>query len=929
MKKTLLLIFALVTSIGMAWGQNLSQGKYVHLLPNGTSNVTESNLQGLTNGNTDDDVQLATFANETLSPIQAFYIDLGEVKDLSRVVIYWEGALCTNYSIKGSTTTGESNSPEWDKDFGTYSVARGSTHSETHEAPENFSTRYIKFEPANNGSTEGYSNPNWTVKMREFQVFGTEIQILSGLEFDQNIKKAGTSQSFIAKPLDQNGNEITTGSFTFSISPSAGVTFSQNGNTLTITASQGVYTITATDGENNITVPIGLASAPDDPSIDSDKAFVIYSEALGYGQAGSDASVGYRDPHSSSWSMYNWGENRNSIVFRQVGAFGISRPGLSATNMADIVSLEFDMFSTKAVNDAQLEIEDCYNSGHVPGLTFDVVAGWHHYSIPIDPTRTNFSPAKWMFFYLANPKDENIDILIDNVYYSTVPPAPAGKSVTFIKPDGWSSVYVWAWKGTPNEEGYENFTGGTWPGEAATDNQDGTFTWTTTGDPEKIIFSDNGNLQTSTFTFIDGATYDSGGNVKRGYYIVGTMNSWTLSDEFKMTKNDAQTSYNEYMFEKLSLESSDEFKINYSADGVTKSSSYYPTNNITGYKGPYNVYFCPEGGRDGWLNGYVYMQQTYNVVVDGNKATVTGDINAGNLDAVKAAVGMSTYVDVSGATIETDFSTDNPNALYLYATAEAAAAATHTPNPVRYDGSRFYVAPQGLTFTDAPATSLIPENAFSSLSSDHMVTINRSIAGNKYVTSFMSRAASPGYPMVATLAEGLEAYELKAAEAGLLTFSKVTGALETNKGYVIHNTTSDPLTLTWDSHQNDQIYLDNAGNQDPASVDPVNGVKIVGTMHTITTESELDQWILSGNEIKKGTGAKISPYRAYFTGVTLPALGKASAVFVDGETTKIGSINANGEISVEDGIIYNLAGQRVQNPTKGIYIINGKKVVIK
>ena len=30
-----------------------------------------------------------------------------------------------------------------------------------------------------------------------------------------------------------------------------------------------------------------------------------------------------------------------------------------------------------------------------------------------------------------------------------------------------------------------------------------------------------------------------------------------------------------------------------------------------------------------------------------------------------------------------------------------------------------------------------------------------------------------------------------------------------------------------------------------------------------------------------------------------------------------------------DGIYYNLAGQRVAQPTKGLYIVNGKKVVIK
>ncbi len=30
-----------------------------------------------------------------------------------------------------------------------------------------------------------------------------------------------------------------------------------------------------------------------------------------------------------------------------------------------------------------------------------------------------------------------------------------------------------------------------------------------------------------------------------------------------------------------------------------------------------------------------------------------------------------------------------------------------------------------------------------------------------------------------------------------------------------------------------------------------------------------------------------------------------------------------------DGVFYNIAGQRVAQPTKGLYIVNGKKVVIK
>jgi len=33
--------------------------------------------------------------------------------------------------------------------------------------------------------------------------------------------------------------------------------------------------------------------------------------------------------------------------------------------------------------------------------------------------------------------------------------------------------------------------------------------------------------------------------------------------------------------------------------------------------------------------------------------------------------------------------------------------------------------------------------------------------------------------------------------------------------------------------------------------------------------------------------------------------------------------------SLENAVYYNLQGHRVLNPTKGLYILNGKKVVIK
>lgn len=319
--------------------------------------------------------------------------------------------------------------------------------------------------------------------------------------------------------------------------------------------------------------------------------------------------------------------------------------------------------------------------------------------------------------------------------------------------------------------------------------------------------------------------------------------------------------------------------------------------------------------------------KTYDVLVNGDKAAVLGTISSSNLSEFKTSVGNAAIVDISGATIASDIdvlTTNNVNALFEYADNASASAATKTTNSVYYSDVRFYGAPNGLTFVDDPANvPLLPEKAYCDFNGNSVV-INRSIAAGKYVTSFMSNIAGD---FVASLADGLEAYELTAAQAGQLTFTKVE-SISNGKGYVIHNTTSGALDMTWRSTGINALLDNYIPNQAEGDVTEVGGVKILGTMHTITTDGS--QWILSGNEIKKGTGAKISPYRAYFTGVTPPNPSTpARAIFLDGETTKIGSINANGEINVENGIIYNLAGQRVQNPTKGIYIINGKKVVIK
>ena len=66
------------------------------------------------------------------------------------------------------------------------------------------------------------------------------------------------------------------------------------------------------------------------------------------------------------------------------------------------------------------------------------------------------------------------------------------------------------------------------------------------------------------------------------------------------------------------------------------------------------------------------------------------------------------------------------------------------------------------------------------------------------------------------------------------------------------------------------------------------------------------------------------PFRAYFKKKTAATV--KAALFIDGVATAIEGINADDN---NDATIFNLAGQRVQKAQKGIYIVNGKKVLVK
>lgn len=101
------------------------------------------------------------------------------------------------------------------------------------------------------------------------------------------------------------------------------------------------------------------------------------------------------------------------------------------------------------------------------------------------------------------------------------------------------------------------------------------------------------------------------------------------------------------------------------------------------------------------------------------------------------------------------------------------------------------------------------------------------------------------------------------------------------------------------------------------------------TTKTFTSaDNTTSRFVATGNElVTPNENSTLKSLRCYFT---VPAAATARSLTFDideeGGTTSINTVQGSG---VMVNGYYNLNGQRVAQPTKGLYIVNGKKVVIK
>lgn len=175
----------------------------------------------------------------------------------------------------------------------------------------------------------------------------------------------------------------------------------------------------------------------------------------------------------------------------------------------------------------------------------------------------------------------------------------------------------------------------------------------------------------------------------------------------------------------------------------------------------------------------------------------------------------------------------------------------------------------------------------------------------------------PAYPVEFAENGAIEAYKASVDEANSVVNLTRTYQVAAGEGVLIHAKDGGAAT------ENVNIIA-------PIEKDASNA--FVGTLEGLTVDdSNFGTVYFFGNGssglgfYKAKNGGTLAAGKAY---LSLPAASEAKSfrIAFGGDTTGINEVVATAKA---DGAYYTLSGVRVENPTKGLYIQNGKKVIIK
>lgn len=339
-------------------------------------------------------------------------------------------------------------------------------------------------------------------------------------------------------------------------------------------------------------------------------------------------------------------------------------------------------------------------------------------------------------------------------------------------------------------------------------------------------------------------------------------------------------------------------------------------------------------------NIYFYKKSAdeIDVTINGNVAKVTGPITTANVEEINNKDVMN--IDLTGVKSIEDGITIQPlrkNAIivisgtYKEETIDEEKVCTTTAdskfdaikdmkNVVVLAADGFYHPLKQLEFVDIPGEPLWTGGLKDIISTGNTGwKVTRTIPAHTHATVCVTNS-------IVNIPANLSAWEaVDYDETTGIKFNKAN-VIGGNYPYVVRNATDEDtdLSFTGTNNLNFKTIMDTEANKHKVGS---TNIYFRGNWKE-ALETDGTQWIIKNEGINasivKADGVKISPFRAYFTGIPKGAPAKLN--FNDEETTGITNVNA---AESNDGTLYNLAGQKVNAAYKGIVIKNGKKYLVK
>lgn len=165
------------------------------------------------------------------------------------------------------------------------------------------------------------------------------------------------------------------------------------------------------------------------------------------------------------------------------------------------------------------------------------------------------------------------------------------------------------------------------------------------------------------------------------------------------------------------------------------------------------------------------------------------------------------------------------------------------------------------------------------------------------------------------LVDGVNAYIVTNVTSTSATMTQLTGAVPANEGIMLVGTGDAEYTLPIATEATEAAS--------------VSGNLLIGTASGENVQEEAGKTYLAlknGEFVVMNPGT-VKPHKAYLS-VDSSVIGENSKLAITYEENNATAID-EVQTTKEDGVFYNLNGMRVSAPQKGIYILNGKKIIVK